>query len=208
MNKLIRFLLAAAVLPVLSFAQTAPQASLSRGAGFFVAYNYGLWNAKIYTGTSATGAASITVYVPTVALPDGRTIVPFAVTAPITVGAGSTAETVTPSAVSNCVKSNPTLGICTITATFSNVHGSGELIQSGTFGLEEAINDANASGGGVVVIDSEWVGAGGVTATVTGNKGFTNVSIIDARGTVSGSAFSFKAASNGANMAATTISWY
>ncbi len=200
------------VLAVFAFAataqQVAPMGALSRGVGLFAAANYGMWVDRITTGNSATGAATITVATANVTLPDGRQVFPFATTAPLLIGAGGTQETVTPTAVSNCTVTGLGYTACSITASFTYVHGNGEIVQSGTFGLEEAVNDAHAAGGGVVIIDATWVNLGGVNATMTANKGWTNVAIVDGRGTVSGSAFSYKVASNGANYAATAVSWY
>ena len=155
-------------------------------------------------GNSATGVGTVQLNLGTISLTDGTVVAPLSTTAPITIGTGANAETVTPTAASY----NSNTGTWFVTATFANLHGVGDLISSASFGLAEALNDAHAKGGGVVSIDSRWSQAGGVAGTLTGQKGWTNVSVIDARGTVSGSAFSYKAASNGANMAATTISWY
>lgn len=160
---------------------------------------------RVDIGNSSTGAQTITLAFGNITLPDGTVSMPLATTAPITVGVGSNAETVTPSAVS-CSTPN-VYDTCTVTATFSNTHGVGDLVSSATFGLEEAVNAAHVLGG-LVAIDGKWTQAGGTNTTITSNKGWTNVSILDARGTVSGSAFSYKAASNGASYAVTTISWY
>ncbi len=200
--KLLKYALTSLLFAGIAFGQVSAGLGESRLGGWYFASAYGLWNSKIQIGTQAAGAGSITMFYPTVTLPDGRTIVPFATTAPILVGAGATAETVTPTAVSGCLKNNTAQGVCTITATFTYQHGAGELVQSGTFGLEEAVNDAFLAGGGIVMVDSTWTGAGGVTATITGNKGYTNVTVWDGRG-VPG-AFSYYGASNGANMTSTT----
>jgi hypothetical protein len=170
-------------------------------------YAYGV-NAKIAplrvdVGNAATGSQTITLAYGFVTLADGTVINPLSTTAPITIGIGANAETVTPSAVS-C--STPTLySTCSITATFANTHGEGDVVASGSFGLIEAVNDAHTLGG-LVAIDGRFAQAGGVTATITGNKGFTNVCILDYRGTTG--ATSYKAASNGANMAATAVTLY
>jgi hypothetical protein len=49
------------------------------------------------------------------------------------------------------------------TADFSEEHGSGDAISSATVGLQEAANFAALSGGGIVVVDSEWTRLGGTT---------------------------------------------
>jgi len=158
---------------------------------------------RVIIGNGATGASTITVGpLGSITTADGLVIYPLATTAPILVGGGANQETVTPSAVSQ-----NTDGSWTISATFSNLHGVGDTVSSATIGLIEAVNYAHNKGG-LVVVDGSWVQAGGTNSTITSNKGYTNVSVLDARGTVSGSAFSFKAASNGSAMVATSVSWY
>jgi len=129
------------------------------------------------------------------------------VPAPITVGVGANAETVTPSSVS--CSTPATYNTCTVTATFSNTHGAGEPVASGSFGLQEAANYQHALGG-LVVIDGRWKAAGGVAATLTGNKAWNNVSVLDARGTQQAAAFSYFATghADGGAWVASTVSWY
>jgi hypothetical protein len=158
---------------------------------FAVDYAYGI-NPEVEAGivvlgTSASGAGTVTVNKPTITLGgnpvNGRSVSVYNTNAPISIGNGSNAETVTPSAVSNVFPG----GTTQITATFSNIHGSGCLITSGTVGLQEAINDCvNRSGGGAVVIDGRWVQYGGTTAMLTAAVGGTNVIILDYRGSQSG----------------------
>jgi len=144
--------------------------ALSRTNGFYNAYEYAYGAAgpttpdtlKVYVGTTAAGAASLTVNYGQIGLSDGTNLAPFAITTPITIGLGANAETVTPSAVSN-----PTPGVygsCVLTATFANVHGSGDPIASGSIGLQEAINAAAAAGGGTVVLTGAWWANGGTLA--------------------------------------------
>lgn len=159
--------------------------SLTKFAGRFNAtnYAYGLNNQSpplsIATGSYPAGAATVVLangYSTTV---DGLVFYPPNTNAPITIGSGASAETVTPSAVSN---SQPTVyAVNTITATFSNSHGTGDLISSGTCGLQEAINAASAAGGGVVVIDQTWVNLGGTQAMITAATLPTTVTIEDLR---------------------------
>ena len=161
--------LAVLVLTVGALAQTypaAPPAGESRALGIFYAPNYAygyssVQPAYVDQGNGSTGSSSLTIRVAYLALPDGRRIVPFSVTAPITVGGQSNQETVTPTAVSGCYPTDVNPATCTITASFSNLHYRGEAVASGTYGLQEAINDAFASGGGKVVVDSYWAGGGG-----------------------------------------------
>ena len=142
-----------------------------------MASNYVYPGVRIFSGNNAAGAATITLSQASVRLPDGRTIVPFSSggqnilgqpqampAIPIQVGAGSTLETVTPTAVSGCYVGAPQ-GSCQITATFANAHGQGEVVTSGSDGIQEAINDAAFWGGGVVSVDpSEAFYRGGATA--------------------------------------------
>lgn len=153
-------------------------ANLSRVAGVYVASQYNNWSAKVFAGNSATGSATITLFYGTVVLPDGRVLIPFATTASLLVDYGANQETVTPTTVSGCT-AYANLGTCQITATFANTHGAGTTVTSGTFGLQEAINDAKTAGG-VVVVDSSFTGS---TSTITSATGASNVSILDLRGT-------------------------
>ena len=145
-------------------------ANRSRLAGFFnaVDYAYGAPGAGfapalvIDIAPAATGAGTVTVAFGQVALSDGTPLAPLATNAPILVGTGTDQETVTPSAVSNGTVNG--YDVTSFTATFSNLHGKGEPVASGTFGLQEAINDANARGGGVVCVDGLWVAVGGTSA--------------------------------------------
>jgi hypothetical protein len=188
MKKVISILLFALAALSLCSAQTVFN---SREAGVFNAAAYN-WTDRITisTGNSTTGSATITLQWGSVTLQDGRELAPFAVGAPITVGTGSTVETVTPTSVSSC-----TIGrfannyqTCNITASFSNVHGTGEPAASGTAGLQEAINDAflntvKAPGiGGTVVVDKAWATGGGTGAMLAAALPYSNVSILDVRG--------------------------
>jgi len=137
----------------------------------------------IFSGNGAAGAGTIVLKQGYVTLADGRVIYPFCagsnVTGTITCGGatpitvnpgGANSETVTPTAVSaGCATApqNTTSPTCTITATFANVHAQGEFVQSGTVGLQEAINDACAAGGGMPLIDATWTKAGGTQSMAT-----------------------------------------
>lgn len=153
----------------------------SREAGFFNAAAYN-WSDRIIvtSGNSATGSASIVLQWGSVILQDGRELAPFATNAPITIGTGTTVETVTPTAVSNCNVGRfaNNYQTCTITATFAQLHGAGEIVTSGTAGLQEAIDDASINSvkapgsGGVVVVDKAWVSGGG-TAALLASANFT-----------------------------------
>ncbi len=91
-------------------------------------------------------------------------------------------ETVTPTAVrfATC-PSSAQFGnnqCVTFTGSFSNAHGIGGSVTSGTFGLQEAINDAFAGGGGTVAIDNSW---GGTEPLIYAAIPFQSVSIMDYR---------------------------
>lgn len=92
---------------------------------------------------------------------DGITFWPLATTAPIQVGTDGNQETVTPASVTGNGLTGYQQG--SFTAAFLDQHGSGDNIASATFGLQEAINYAATQGGGIVVVDREWVALGGTT---------------------------------------------
>jgi len=117
---------------------------------FYYSTGYNQWVATVFTGFTGTGSQTMSMLYGYVTLPDGRPFVPFATNVPLIVDTGSNAETVTPSAVSGCYPLNPNQGVCQVTATFSNAHGNGAIVVSGDQGIQEAINDAGANGGGVV----------------------------------------------------------
>src|SRR5258708_3056997 len=72
----------------------------------------------------------------------------------------------------------------TTAVTASNAHGQGDYVMSGTGGLYEAAYDANANGGGVVVVDP----SSGATATnVTNARAlYANVGIEDEKTAANG----------------------
>lgn len=117
----------------------------------------------VLAAPGATGAGSVTLQGGVaVGNTNGVPFTPINTNAPVLVGSGSNQEKVTPSAVTNVGSAVP--GQAGFTATFANVHGVGDLVASGTCGLQEAIDFMNALGGGEVVIDSAWANAGGTTA--------------------------------------------
>lgn len=113
----------------------------------------------VQTAPAAVGSASVTLQSGQIVLTDGTVAYPLNINAPVLVGSGSNQETVTPSAVTGVTSTVP--GTAGFTATFANLHGVGDPIASATAGLQEAINDADNNGGGVVVIDAFWTAAGG-----------------------------------------------
>lgn len=142
-----------AILPVPpAFAQS----QLSYVAGRRVATNFNYRSVAIGIGFTGTGTQTMFMSSGVATLADGRVINPFSVLAPITVGQGGSLETVTPTSVSGC--GSATANVCAITASFVNAHGQNEPVISGTFGLNEAIIDAQNAGGGTVSIDQTWGG--------------------------------------------------
>lgn len=164
-TRIIASLLACVLFASLAMAQVVPVSTSTRGsnqsfvAGRFVANNYvyaGPFSAAVYQGNAATGSASITIRGGYIVLPDGRSIVPYAVGVPIVVSDASP-ELITPTAVSGCYNSkgqnqDGATVTCTVTATFTATHGQGASILSATGGAAEAANDASNWGGGVVTI--------------------------------------------------------
>jgi hypothetical protein len=172
-------------------AQQNPPSNQSFVGGKFVARQYAYPGVTIAPGVNnPAGVATITLHTGQVRLQDGRTIVPFsaggqnilgnpgptaAPAIPIYVGAGTTRELVTPTAVSGCFIGAPQDISCKITATFANAHGTGELVTSGSFGIQEAINDAIFWGGGVVSVDPSENFYAGSAQTITTAMAAANV---------------------------------
>jgi hypothetical protein len=165
--------------------------SLSRFAGQFnaiaFAYGAGFPDAPtaltVIAGSGVSGASALTTQGSIITLSDGRVVTPLATNAPIIVGTGANLETVTPSAVTNNLQSNLYGTTSSVTATYANGHSAGDRISSGTVGLQEAINFANAAGGGTVIVDGSWALYGGtqamLSAAVLPSNG--SVSILDLR---------------------------
>ena len=141
-----------------------PGSTLSRVGGRFVASNY-VYVASVVQGVSASGAGTIIVTNPQ-ALKDGRNVIPYTIIAPVMVDG----EIETPTAVSSTTcpsNGNAAQGCTAITATWSNAHYGGQNdVTSGTYGLQEAIDDAagyNTSNGttttygGIVVVDNSAI---------------------------------------------------
>lgn len=163
------------------------QSDLSRVAGLFVANNYN-FRASVMQGATASGVQTLIVSNPQ-GLPDGRQILPYSLTAPVTVD--SETETPTSVAVATCPGGQIPQGCTAITATWTAIHGSGQNnVSSGTYGLQEAINDASGcqyasstsilcgSQGGEVVIDKSWKGT---NSLITAASPYNNVAIMDLR---------------------------
>lgn len=151
--------------------QGSAYSQLARVAGEFDVKNYNSWQAVAFSGFTATGAQTLQIFQGGgVQLQDGTVFYPFNVNAPILVDAGQpNAEVVTPTAISGCQSYSQTEPPpCSITATFSNVHGRGAIIKSGTLGFQEAINVAHAVGAGYVSFDRITVNQGPSVVGQTG----------------------------------------
>lgn len=133
-----------------------PALSASYDMGVFYAPNFGKWQVPL--GSAITGGAT-TVFNAAFAVattPDGLVFVPFAVNERITIGLGSTQDTVTISALSNCnpganaVPGQPVVCSITVSGAPTNSHSSGEPILSADNGIMEATGYAANTGGGQV----------------------------------------------------------
>jgi len=173
---------------------SSPGSNLSFVAGRFVANRYenygGPFASQIYSGNASTGSSTITVRGGYIVLSDGRAVVPFAVGVPLIVN-DSTPELIVPTSVSGCFNAkgqnqDGILVTCTITASFSFVHGIGASVNSGTGGLAEAVQDASTYGGGLVVITPGYLLNTGCTncyaskaAAIAALLPFQNITIED-----------------------------
>lgn len=168
-------LLAALAVGVPVRAQSSPASMLSRVGGVYFSPAYANWRSVVVQGNSATGAQTIVACPGQVTLNDGRVITPFSTIAPFTIDVGANSETLTPSAVSLVTPpqgASSSSGNCaSITATFSNTHtGYSTPIVTGDAGVEEAIYDAGANGGGLVYWEADsgsvTLGTGATTTTL------------------------------------------
>ena len=174
-----RKLLLAAVVALLFAGGNAYAQTAARFANEFPAAVYGNWTGRVTAGSTGTGAYTITMdrgY----QTAQGINFVPYNVNAPIQVGLGTVQETVTPTAVSGCGVQTPNTpsSSCQITATFTYAHGPGTPVVSGSFGLQEAIDLAYSTGGGVVIVSPAFLGT---SATITAAAALPTVSVEDTR---------------------------
>jgi len=141
------------------------------------ATNYGSSYSNVYSG-NATGASSLVASPGMVNTRTSSQFIPFLPNEVVTLDKGlSTAETLTV-VPTNCFAGSLN---CTLSATFAYKHGAGSVISSGTFGLQEAINQAMlAPDSGTVLIDSTWQGPAG-SSLITAAVGSTRVVIQDNR---------------------------
>jgi hypothetical protein len=121
--------------------------------------------------TNGAGVATFTVAFGTVATSDGTLITPLSTAAPVTVGTGANAETVTPSAVS--CRTPQVYQSCSFTATFAYPHGTGDRVTSGTYGIAEAqIYVTNKWGYGLVAISPQLLNMAGIASGHTASNAF------------------------------------
>ena len=179
---------------------------VSRFAGQFnaVAFAYGCGAGTpaplmVNTGNPAAGVTSVSLIESYTVTEDGILFYPLATTTPTNFGQGANLELLTPSSASN----SAVTGVGTVTANFANLHGQGDLIASGTYGLQEALNYvANVVGGGTVVVGSKWTQLGGTTAMLAAATVGSTVSIEDQRGGVATQANTVTVALTNVNMLA------
>jgi hypothetical protein len=151
------------LLPALAFGQSK----------VYNASTYGSWGATT-TSVNATGSSSIGVAPSAVYATNSQLFVPFQTNESLTIDS----ETFTVTSATNCFAGSST---CTVNATFSDVHAAGAPVSSGTFGLQEAINQALLSpASGTVLIDNTWQGPAG-NALILAAHGSINVVIQDNR---------------------------
>ena len=191
MKRILSFVAVAFLLAGVCLAQFFPPSlpsPLSGVAGNLYApsFAYGFYGnpaGKVSVGNAATGSSTITVESGYIVLADGRVVLPFSVGAPILIDIGTVQETVTPTTVSGCGLAPAPSGIatCSITGSFTNLHPHGAIVASGTFGLQEAINDAQNAGGGKVVVDKFWATAPmlGTATILAAATPYSNVYIED-----------------------------
>jgi len=179
MRKLISTIVGVLLFTACAFAQNV---TTFNGINKATSFAYGYGNVPALTvglpgGTAGTSYA-LTLNYGQITTPAGIVFNPLSVTTPISVGVGTSFETVTPTAVS-C--STPLIyQTCTVTATFTYAHGTGDVVRSGTFGLQEALN-YSTTGGGQAGIDSAWTALGGTSAIITAAVPWADTTIVDTR---------------------------
>jgi len=139
----------------------------------FYPSDFNTWTAVATNSVAATSATAV-LSAPTVnqiTARGGNKFNPFVVNSTVLINNGGTdAETVTISAVT----------ATSFTATFGTAHTGRFNVNSGTYGLQEAIDAAVAVGsGGVVFIEPTYPGTTGMITSAI--RGATNVLIIDRR---------------------------
>jgi len=176
-----RYISLGLLLAAVAFSAHAQNRTAFAGVRNAIDYNYGGVNTnsealRVNSAPAVTGSGTVTIAIGSVTAGDGTVFMPLNVNAPVNIGSGSNTETVTPTAVS-C--STPAVyGTCSFTATFANLHGQGDLVTSGTYGLQEAI-DIQSGVGGAIALSPGWYSAGGTVAIVRAAAAFSNVWLED-----------------------------
>ena len=137
------------------------------------------------SSNTGTGSQTYQVVLGQSFTPDGIVILPLVVNGIVSVGTAANQETVTITAVSASTPGVP--NTCTFTASFSNAHGAGEIVVSGSGGAQEAAHNRSVLGYGCVALSpSWWKWAGGHTAGITALTGYkslnANVTVLDYSG--------------------------
>lgn len=184
MKKIISSIAAVLLFAAAAFAQNPQQQSyLHRVGGMYYSVGYNTWQGVIISGNTTTGAGTSIIIAPQggngVTLADGTTVAltsVFNTSTPIQIQDANT-EIFTPTAVTigNCPAGNLGVGgssqCATVTGTIANTHGQSAPVISGDYGIQEAITDAGAQGGGLVywVVDTGIVtlNTGALTTTTT-----------------------------------------
>lgn len=109
---------------------------------------------------------------------DGTTFAPLSVLAPVTIVDANGVDTATPTAVSCATPGIP--DSCSFTATFTNAHGKGARVYSGTAGLQEAMNYSYGTSG-EVILSPVWTTMGGTNAMISAATVIPGVDIEDQR---------------------------
>jgi hypothetical protein len=177
------------------FAQQNLTSTNGFGSSNFNSADYNYAPIPVFSGSTGTGAYTISLYDSGIVMPNRRIVAIFGNTAVATenvalppfiigsLGSGNQ-ETVTSYTTSGCniVNTNSAnQGGCQISATFTYAHGRGDQIQSADSGWQEAVNDAANLGGGNVfwAIDCGIITLSTSGATTTSTclipKDFTNL---------------------------------
>ena len=175
--------------PLLAFGQSNVSYVVGERSAQQFAYGYGaVSGASVALGNTATGTQTVTVCPAFRTTADGRNIQIFSANPPTPVAFDvgfAAGETVTPTAVS-ILAPGAVQGVgadqscASITGTFNQLHGASQntsQVRSGSFGLQEAINDAGRSGG-TVTIGNDW---GGTNVMLAAAVPFPSVALVDKR---------------------------
>lgn len=133
---------------------------LTRAYAFAYGVNTQSAPLQVTNGASTAGTYAVTLALGQTTAEGGTTFSPFAgctsatTCPPITIGAGTSIETVTPTSASCSTPAQ--YNTCTVTATFAFAHGMGDSVKSGDFGLQESARYVVGKGGGLVVLDPTW----------------------------------------------------